>query len=68
LLLCSKILQPVSKEMIHIEEVARGRREDGDVTRPTETFIALRAIGGHVEEVPAQTPDDVSMQLVEHLV
>ena len=68
LLLSSQILQPVSKEIVHIEKVGRGGGEDSDVTRPAETLVPLRAVGGEVEEVPAEAPDDVLVQLVEQLV
>ena len=60
--------QPVPQEVRDIEEERGGRREDGDVAGPAEPLVALRAVGRHVEEVAAQAPDDVAVQLVEQLV
>src|SRR5512132_2845032 len=68
LLLRCKILQPVAKEILHIEQVGGGGCEDCDVTGPSEALVPLWAIGGHVEEVAACSPDNVSMQLIEQLV
>ena len=57
-----------AEEIVNIEEVGRGGDEDSDVTSPAESLVPLRAVGGEVEEIPAETPDDVSVQLVEQLV
>src|SRR5699024_8177663 len=35
-----------------------------DVAGPAEALVALRAVGGHVQEVAACGPDDVLVQLV----
>ena len=41
---------------------------DGEVAGPAEPLVALRAVGGHVEEVAAHAPHDVAVQLVEQRV
>src|SRR5215207_1112150 len=68
LLFCSKVLEPVPKEIVHIEKASGSGCENSDVTRPAETFVTLRTIGGHVEEIPAEAPHDIAVQLVDQLV
>ena len=48
-----------------VEQEAGGRREHLDVAGPAEPLVALRAVGGHVEEVAAHAPDDVLVEPVE---
>ena len=64
LLLEREVAQPRVEESAHVVEEARRRREDLDVARPAEALVALRAVGRHVEEVAAQPPHDVLVQLV----
>jgi hypothetical protein len=56
------------EEAPYIEEERGRRREHLDVARPAETFIALRAVGRHVQEVAAQPPHDVLVQFVHERV
>ena len=63
-----QILQPVTQKVFDVEQVRRGRREDGDVTGPAQPLIALRAVGRHIQEVSARSPDDVAVELVQQLV
>ena len=67
-LLDGEVGQPVSQEVLDIEEVGGSGCEDCDVTRPAEPLVSLRAVGGHVEEVAAGAPDHVAVELVEQLV
>ena len=47
---------------------AGGRREHLDVTGPAEPLVALRAVGGYVDEVAAHAPDHVVVEAVEQRV
>ncbi len=67
-LLQVEVDQPVLEEGRHVVEVGRRRREHGEVAGPAEPLVALRAVGRYVEEVPAQAPDDVAVQLGEQRV
>ena len=60
--------QPACEEGIHIGVEDRGGGESLRITRPAEAFVALRAVGGDIEEISAQAPDDVALELVEHFV
>ena len=44
---------------------AAGGREGLRVSRPAQALVALRAVRGHVEEVPLLAPDDVALELVD---
>src|SRR3712207_6112259 len=50
LLLGGEVPQPVTQEVVHVEQKGSGRRECRDVASPAEALVALRAVGGHVEE------------------
>ena len=67
-LLRGQVGQPVPEEVLDIEEVGRGGREDCDIARPAEPLVSLRTVGWHVEEVAAGAPDHVAVELVEQLV
>ena len=67
-LLGGEVDQPVPEEVLDVEEERRGRGEHCDVAGPAEPLVALRAVGGHVEEVAARAPDHVAVQLVEQFV
>ena len=51
-----------------IQVVKQLSGEDSDVTCPAESLIPLRAVGGEIEEITPEAPDDVLVQLVEHFV
>ena len=53
---------------MHVVQERRRRGEHLDVAGPPEPFVALRAVGGHVEEVAPQTPDHVLVQPVDERV
>ena len=50
-LLCFHINKPLSKKAVHIEVETRRRSKNGDVARPTESFVALRTVGRDLKEV-----------------
>ena len=64
----AQVLQPFAEEIPDIVVKSRGADEDLRVAGPTETLVALRTIGGDVEEVAAQTPTDVAIEVVEQRV
>ena len=68
LLLGGQVEQPVGEERPDVEQERRGGREDGDVAGPAEPLVALRAVGGDVEEVALRAPDDVAVELVQQRV
>ena len=41
--------------------------ENLGVSSPTEPLVALRAIGGNLEEIAFLSPDDVVLELVQQL-
>ena len=51
LLLGGEVEQPVLQEALDVVEERGGGREDGDVAGPAEPLVALRAVGGQVQEV-----------------
>ena len=59
-LLGGKVQEPVLEECLHVVEERRGRREHGEVAGPAEALVALRAVGGHVEEVAPEPPHHVA--------
>jgi hypothetical protein len=59
---------PAREERCDVGVPGRGRREDLRVGEPAEPFVALRAVGGHRDEIPALAPSDVGLQLVDHRV
>ena len=68
LLLGGEVQQPVLQEALDVVQVSGGGREHGNVPGPAEPLVALRAVRGQVQEVPAQAPDDVAVQLVDEFV
>ena len=56
------------RKPLDVVQEGRGGRKDLDVAGPAQALVALRAVGGHVEEVAAHAPDDVLVQLVEQRV
>ena len=67
-LLGGQVQQPVAQEGRHVEQVGRGRGEDGDVTGPALPLVPLRAVGRQIEEVAPLTPHHVAVQLVDEIV
>ncbi len=67
-LLGRQVGQPRAEESGRVEQERRRRGEDLDVAGPAEPLVALRAVGGHVEEVAAHAPHDVLVEPVEPLV
>ena len=67
-LIAGDIAEPLREETgdVHVERGGAG--EDLRVARPSQTLVALRAVGGHVEEVAALTPHDVVLQLIQQRV
>ena len=57
--------QPLREEAGHVHVEGGGAREDLGVARPAQALVALRAVGGHVEEVALLAPDDVVLELVD---
>src|SRR5699024_11345563 len=47
------VQQPVVQEVGHVELVGGGGGVGGDVAGPPQALVALRAVGGHREEVAA---------------
>ena len=62
------ISEPLRKKSGNVHVERRGAREDLRVTRPTESLVTLRTIGGDVEEVSALSPDDVLLQPVHQRI
>ena len=60
-----EVEQPFVQEVGDVELVGGGGGVDGDVAGPAEPFVALRAVGGYVEEVALLTPHRVGDQLVD---
>ncbi len=50
----------------HVE--AGGADEHLGVAGPAQPLVALRAIGGHFQEIALLAPEDIVLQLVEHRV
>ena len=59
---------PFVEESRDIAIPCGGADENLGITGPTETFVALRAIGGHFEEVPALAPIDVALKLIDERI
>ena len=65
LLLGRHVAKPVPEEVLDVEEVGTGRREDGDVARPPQSLVALRAVRGQVDEVAERAVDDVLVESIQ---
>ena len=59
--------QPLPHERIHVVEEARRRRKDERVAHPAHA-LALRAVGGYVDEVTTRRPEHVLQKPVETCV
>ena len=58
------VAQPFCKEGRDVVVERRRAAEDLRIPRPAEALVALRAVGGKIEEVAPLPPDDVLLQAV----
>ena len=63
ILVSGKVCEPFTVKGFRIEIVAGGTDEDLRISGPTETFIALWAVGRNIDKVAFLSPDDVVEQL-----
>ncbi len=54
------VIEPLGEERGDVPVVAGGAGEDLGVAQPAEPLVALRAVGGHADEVAALAPVDVA--------
>ena len=59
------VAQPFCKEGRDVVVERRRAAEDLRIPRPAEALVALRAVGGKIEEVAPLPPDDVLLQSVD---
>ena len=64
ILVSGKVCEPFTVKGFRIEIVAGGTDEDLRISGPTETFIALRAVGRNIDKVAFLSPDDVVEQFI----
>ena len=62
------VFEPFLQKSAGVKIIAGGGREQGDVARPAHALVALRAVGGDIDEVRFAAPDEIALQLVEPLV
>lgn len=60
-----EVAQPFGEEAGGLHRVRGGGREDVDVAGPAQAFVAGGGVGGDGEEIAAQAPGDVAVELVE---
>ena len=60
----AQVIQPFTVEGTCVRIIGSRACEHLCVARPTEAFVALRAVGGHAQEIVALAPDDVAVKLV----
>ena len=60
--------QPLGEEPGYVHVERGGSAENLRIASPAQALVALRAVGGHVEEIPFLSPGDVVLELVEHRV
>ena len=68
LLLAPKVVKPFLKEFLRIEIQRSGTAEHLGVSRPTQSFISLRAVCRHVKEVTSETPNYIVIKLLNKVV
>ena len=68
ILVSSQVFQPfrIESGRIHIE--AGCGRKNLCISRPSQSLIPLRTIGGYIQKIPLQSPDDVVLQLVDQRI
>jgi len=64
ILVSGKVCEPFTVKGFRIEIVAGGTDEDLRISGPTETFIALWAVGRNIDKVAFLSPDDVVEQFI----
>ena len=64
----TQVLQPLAEKFAHVVVERRRSNEDLRVAGPAETFIALRAVGRDIEEIPAQAPADIAVEAIEQRI
>ena len=62
------VQHPLLQEAAHVEVVAGGGGEHGDVAGPAHALVPLGAVGGDIHKVGLGAPADVGLELVEHLI
>ena len=62
-----QIAQPAVEEVGRVERERRGCRIGGDISRPPQSLVALRAVGRHTQEVAALAPNGVLAAALEGL-
>jgi hypothetical protein len=60
-----KVLEPFLEEGIGSHIIACCAAENLGITCPSKTFITLRTVGGDIDEITLQSPQDIMLQLVE---
>ena len=50
-----------------VEVIASGSPENSCISHPTQTFVALRTIGGYAQEISALTPDANQPHLIDQI-
>ena len=68
LLVRSDVGQPLREESGDVRVERRGGREHLRVAGPAESLVALRTVGGDIQEVAALSPHDVVLELVDERV
>ena len=62
------ILRPLGHEAGDVHVEGGSAHKDLNVARPAQPFVALRAVGRHIDEIALLSPDDVVLKLVEQRV
>ena len=62
------VLQPLREKFRDVEEISFTATFLGAITEPALAFVALRTIRGHRTIIPASTPEDVRVNLVQQFV
>ena len=60
-----KVGQPLAEKAVDVLILRGGAAENSSVTGPAQPFIALRAVGRHIDKVGALAPHDVRPQAVD---
>ena len=60
-----QIVQPFRKEPFHIKIIACCFGKYLRIPGPAKSFIALRAVGRHIQEVVSLTPENIGDQLIQ---
>ena len=60
-----QVMEPFDKKLLHIEIVARRLHKYFRIPGPSQTFIPLRAVGGHIQEISPLSPENIGKQLIQ---